>query len=254
MNFSHSLIVFHGSFGDHKSPQFSKTIHCILANRNNAVVWMVSFNSFSKALRAAPSTPVTIGITVTLIFPSFLSSLARSKYLFFFLILILWSAGTAKNSIQQVLFFLLIIIIRSGLLVGVGWSVNHYYFALLRIFHTRLSGWFFTWAWVLASLQDSSKYSGRFYQYSSLGGLDSSSDIIIIMIIIICLFVFVYLYSLFEYLVFSWLCGNLFSFPHLEISSNNLFRSLFYFGNPIIYIYIYIYIRGSLNKFPDFYW
>ena len=58
-------------------------------------------------------------------FHSFFNSLARSRYLSFFLhsfSFILWSAGTAKSTILQVLFFLLIII-RSGLLAEIRWSV-----------------------------------------------------------------------------------------------------------------------------------
>ena len=61
-------------------------------------------------------------------FHSFFNSLARSRYLSFFLhsfSFILWSSGTAKSNILQVLIFLLLlVIIRSGLLAEIRWSVR----------------------------------------------------------------------------------------------------------------------------------
>ena len=76
------LVVFHWRVGDSKSPQVSRTQPNILADLNNAVVWMVlvlpqiskSSSSFSKLLEAVLSAPITIGITVTFMFHSFLSS------------------------------------------------------------------------------------------------------------------------------------------------------------------------------------
>ena len=84
-----------------------------------------SSSPFSNPLVAVPNTPITTGIIVTCMFRSFFNSLARSRYLSFFLYsfsFILWSAGTAKSTILQVLFFLLIII-ESDLLAGIRWSV-----------------------------------------------------------------------------------------------------------------------------------
>ena len=52
--------------------------------------------------------PITTGITVTLMFHSFLSSLARSKYLSLFslsLIFTLWSVETDTFTIRQIFFF-----------------------------------------------------------------------------------------------------------------------------------------------------
>ena len=94
-----------GILSYNKSPQVSRTFLSILAELNNAVVWMVSAHSpisnssssFTKPLRIVPSAPITIGITIT--FHYFFSSLARSKYLPLFsfcLIFILWLAGMAK--------------------------------------------------------------------------------------------------------------------------------------------------------------
>ena len=85
-------MVFHRSQSDSKSPQISRTFLSIQANFNIAVIWMVLIHSLifnfssplSKPLRVVPSTPITTGITVTLMFHSFLDSPARSKYLSYF--------------------------------------------------------------------------------------------------------------------------------------------------------------------------
>ena len=64
-------------------------------------------------------------IAITFIFHSFVSSLARSRYLSFFSLsfsFALWSAGTAKSTIQQFL-FLFLIITWSGRLAEFRWSV-----------------------------------------------------------------------------------------------------------------------------------
>ena len=126
-------MVFHWSLSDSKSLQISRTLLSILAVLNNAVIWMVStrpptskFSSpFSNPLVTVPNAPITIGIPVTCMLYSFFNSLAKSRYLSFFLhsfSFLLWSAGTAKSTIFQVLFFLLIII-RSGFLAGIRGSV-----------------------------------------------------------------------------------------------------------------------------------
>ena len=129
-------MVFHWSLSESKSPQVSRTLLSILAVLNNAVVWMVSArpptsklsSPLSNPLVTVPNAPITIGIIVTCMFHSFFSSLARSRYLSFFshsFSFILWSAVTANSTIWQVLFFFffLLIIIKSGLLVGIRWSV-----------------------------------------------------------------------------------------------------------------------------------
>ena len=131
-------MVFYCSLSDSKSPQVSRTLLCILAVLNNAVIWMVSTrpptskssSSFSNPLVTVPNAPITIGIIVTCMFHSFFNSLARSRYLSFFshfFSFILWSAGTAKSTLLQVLFsfffFFLLVIIKSGLLAGIRSSV-----------------------------------------------------------------------------------------------------------------------------------
>ena len=94
------------------------TLLCILADLNNAVVWMVSFRPLiSKSsspcinpLKTVPSELITIGITVTFMFHSFFSFLARSRQLSLLLLSIRftqWSVRTANSTIRQVLSFLL---------------------------------------------------------------------------------------------------------------------------------------------------
>ena len=74
------MLVFHWRLSDSKFPLICRTILSILVDLHNAVVWLVSicspisksFSLFSEPLRTVLSTPNTIGITVTLMFHSFL--------------------------------------------------------------------------------------------------------------------------------------------------------------------------------------
>ena len=105
--FSHQrqLVVFHGSLGESKSPQVSRTLFSILAVLNNVFVstnppTSKSSSPFSNSFVTVPKAPITIGIIVTFMFYSFVNSLARSWYLSFslhYISFILWSAGTAKS-------------------------------------------------------------------------------------------------------------------------------------------------------------
>ena len=107
----------------------------ILADLNNAVGWMVSTCPLiSKSsspcinpLMSVPRGPITLGITITFIFHSLFNSLARFWYLSFFLLsfnLTLYSAGTAKSTIQLVLFLLLLLL----LLLFTLCEFSHYYY------------------------------------------------------------------------------------------------------------------------------
>ena len=142
-------MVFHWSLSDSKSPQVSRTLLCILAVLNNAVVWMVSTrpptskssSPFSNPLVTVPNAPITIGIIVTCMFHSFFSYLARSRYLSFF-----------SHSFNFIL-----------------WSYYYYYyyyyyFTPWGFFTLGLPDAFslaFEWQQVSSSLQNSSHYSGR---------------------------------------------------------------------------------------------
>ena len=102
------MLVLHWS--DINSPQVSRTFLGSLNVPNNAVVWIVSILpliSNSKTLGTVQSEPTTIDITAKLIFHSFFSSLAKSKYVSIIslsFIFTLWSGETAK-SIRKVYFF-----------------------------------------------------------------------------------------------------------------------------------------------------
>ena len=78
-------MFFHWSLSDSKSPQVSRTLLSILADLNNVIVWMVSTrplfsnspNTFTNRFGIVQSVPITIGISVTFMFP----------IIFFFLVL-----------------------------------------------------------------------------------------------------------------------------------------------------------------------
>ena len=115
----HELIVSQWSLSDNTSPLGSRTLLGILADLNNAVVWMFSTRPLiSKSsspctnhLLTVPRKPITIGIIATFIFHSFFNSQARSRFLSFFSYsfnFTLWSARTAKSTIlHDMSFFVL---------------------------------------------------------------------------------------------------------------------------------------------------
>ena len=109
-------MAFYWSLSYSKFPQVSRTLLSILTDLNYAVVWIVSTypliyklsDSFTKPLGIVSSVAIIISITIIFMFPSFFSSLARSKYLSLYslsFIFTLWSARTAKSTIWQVLIF-----------------------------------------------------------------------------------------------------------------------------------------------------
>ena len=120
---------------DSKSPQVSRTLLSILADLSNAVVSMVSTHPLASKspspstnpLVTVPRVPITIGITVAFMFPSFFNSLTMSRYFSFFSFsfnFTLWSAWATKSTIRQILFsFLFFIISRCGRLAEIRWSI-----------------------------------------------------------------------------------------------------------------------------------
>ena len=119
---------------DSKSPQVSRILLSILADLNNAVVWMVSFHlqisSFysplGKHLGIVPRAPITTGITVTFMVHSFFLVLSQDLSIcFFFALFDFYSMACRDSKIHYStgsLFFLLIIT-RSGFLAGIRESV-----------------------------------------------------------------------------------------------------------------------------------
>ena len=98
-------MVFPWSLSDSKSPQVSRTLLSILADLNNAVVWMVSTHSLiSKSSSPFTYPLVTVPLLCSIVF---FSSLARSRYLSLFslsLSFTLQSARIAKSTTWQVFF------------------------------------------------------------------------------------------------------------------------------------------------------
>ena len=111
-------MIFLRSLSDSKSLQVTRTLHCILTDLDNAVVWIVlilllTFNStrlFSEPSETVPNALITNGIAVIFMFDCIFSFLAKSKYLSIFLFssfFTLLSAETVKSTRQQVLFLLI---------------------------------------------------------------------------------------------------------------------------------------------------
>ena len=101
------------------SSQACRTLLGILVDLNNSVSWMISTHPFfakstspcTNPLVTVPNAHIAIGISVTFMFHSFFSPLARSRYLLLFSLsfsFTLGSPGTAKSSIRQILFFFLV--------------------------------------------------------------------------------------------------------------------------------------------------
>ena len=76
---------FHWNLSDCKCPKIFRTLLSILADLNNAIVWMVlilplisnSSNPFAKPLGTVLSAPTTMNITVTFKFHTFFQSSSK---------------------------------------------------------------------------------------------------------------------------------------------------------------------------------
>ena len=111
-------MVFHWCLSDCKSPYVFRTLHSILADLNNVVDWMVStrplisksFSPCTNLLVTVPRIPITIGITVTFMFHSFILQGLRTYLSFRYLSVL--PCGQPKSTIWQIHF--LLTITRSG--------------------------------------------------------------------------------------------------------------------------------------------
>ena len=128
------LIVFHWILTDNKSPQITRTLVCILADLNNAVVFTVStlpfFFKFTSPctypLVTVPWTPITIGTIVNFMFHYFFSIQYQGPghYSFYRILSILICGQPGPKSPQFRKFSLFFIIIWSGHLAEIRWSVS----------------------------------------------------------------------------------------------------------------------------------
>ena len=114
-------MVFHWSLSDSNSPQVSRTLF------SNAVISMVSTSPptskssipFCNPLVTVTNVPITIGIIVTCMFPSFFQfhSKGRGTYPSFHFLSVLFCGQLGQQSHQFFkfsFFFFLLIIIKSG--------------------------------------------------------------------------------------------------------------------------------------------
>ena len=117
------------SLSDSTSPQVSRTLLSMLHDLNDSVVWMVStqedesFNLCTNPFVIVPSTPVTIGITVTFMFHCcwvFFTSLAMSRHLCFFSLFFQFYPVISRNGkvyIFFIFYFLFFCWLSLGLVV-----------------------------------------------------------------------------------------------------------------------------------------
>ena len=121
-------MVFHLSLSDSKSPRVFKTILSILADLNNAVVWMdstrpltsKSSSSFNNPSMTLPRAPITIGLNITFTFHSLFRFPSKVKE---FILLFAFFQFYSLVSPRFCKFSFLLIIIRSGRLAEIRWFV-----------------------------------------------------------------------------------------------------------------------------------
>ena len=125
-------MVFHGSFNDSKSLRVSRTLLSILADLNNAVIWMVFIPPvISKSscpciipLVTVPRTSITIGITVTFMlyniffqFPNMVQVLILLFTLFQFYSMVSRYSKVHHSASFLLLSLLLLVVVVVGLVV-----------------------------------------------------------------------------------------------------------------------------------------
>ena len=174
-------MVFHWSLSVSKSPQISSQYFgrskqwCCLDGLYTSSNFHL-FRPLSKPFRTIPSAQITIGITITLMFHSFLSSQASSKFLFslslIFHSVVRWDSkvhNTVISLFSKLSLGLNFLLVLGDLFIpqnprGYYYYYYHYYYYCysLRVFHISVGWWFSTeidWQQVSSKLQDSSQYS-----------------------------------------------------------------------------------------------
>ena len=185
-SFSHQrqLMVSHWSLSDSKSPQIPRTVFNVLANLNNAVVWMVSTRSVITQVLQFLYQPF-IDCTERAIYNWYHRHFhvlqffsipwpGPDTYPSFHILSILFCGRPGQQSRQFCkfsFFFFLLIIIRSGRLVQIRdpcccCCCYYYHYLLIRVFHISVSWWFFTGVWVTASLLKSPRLFSLFWLFS----------------------------------------------------------------------------------------
>ena len=123
-------MVFHWSLNDSKSPQLTRTFLSILVVPNNAAVWMVSTqpptskssSPFNNPLVTVTKAPLTIGIIVTFMFPSFFQFSSKVEILILlFMFFQFYSVVSSNSKVDN--FVISLFLLRSGLLAEIRWSV-----------------------------------------------------------------------------------------------------------------------------------
>ena len=115
LSHQHWKIVSHWKMSDSKSPEVSRTLLSILADFDNAVVWIVSTppliskssSPCNNALVTVPSASITIGITVTFMFHSFsvLYQGLGTLFAFFQVYSIVGRNGKVQYLVRSLFFF-----------------------------------------------------------------------------------------------------------------------------------------------------
>ena len=135
-------MVSHWSLSDYKSPQVSRTLFSILADFNNAVLWVVSTrpvvswssSPYNNHLITVPRASITIGIIVTFTCHSFFNPLARSRYLSLCSNSFNFSKGDSKvhNSTSFLSFF-----VDKRIYLTHRWDTNRYYHTGSGLFYAN---------------------------------------------------------------------------------------------------------------------
>ena len=123
-------MVFQRSLSDNKSPQVSRTLLCILADLNNAVVWIVftrpliskSSSPCTSSLATVPRASITIGRNVSSMFQFFLiplqGSSTRPYFCFFQFYSVVCRDSKVHNSESPLIIIIIIIIYSEFFLIN----------------------------------------------------------------------------------------------------------------------------------------